>query len=57
MKGRILQIILIPWMVIVLAAHGMLLGAPVLKSAAAKASFLGTVKEVLWSWFYAPYGP
>ena len=57
MKERIIQGALVAWMVIVLAAHGMLLGAPVLKSAAAKASFLGTVKEVLWSWFYAPYGP
>jgi|MudIll2142460700_1097286.scaffolds.fasta_scaffold99800_2 hypothetical protein len=57
MKGRIVQIILISWMVVVLAAHGMLLGAPVLKSGAVKTSFLHSVKEILWSWFYAPYGP
>ena len=56
MKERIIQGALIAWMTIVLATHWILHGGPVLKSAGAKASFLRTVKEILSSWFYAPYG-
>jgi hypothetical protein len=56
MKEKIIQAGLVAWMTVVLAAHWMLLGGPVLKSAGAKASFLHTAKEVLSSWFYASYG-
>jgi hypothetical protein len=56
MKEKIIQGALIAWMTIVLAAHWILHKGPVLKSVAAKAAFLHTVKEILSSWFYTPYG-
>jgi hypothetical protein len=57
MKKKVIQVVLVIWMIIVLAIHWILSGGPGFEAAGAKVSFLRVAQEVISSWFYAPYGP
>jgi hypothetical protein len=56
MKGKLIQIIFITWIVIVIATHWILRGAPGFKSGLVSVPSLRWAHEILSSWFYAPYG-
>jgi hypothetical protein len=56
MRAKLLEMLLIGWIVIVLAVHWVLLSGPRFQAAIEGVWVLRAAREMLLRWFYAPYG-
>jgi hypothetical protein len=57
MRAKLLEMLLIGWIMVALAGHFVLFSGPRFQAAIEGVWVLRAAREMLLRWFYAPYGP